>query len=587
MSKKNDNKKKSNKQSYIKPGLYALLVLVVLIIFGKTTSYDFTIDDKIIIVENSYVKSGLSSFPKLINAALENDMSEPGVTRPLPMFTHALEVSLFGIKAGPQHMVNILLYILLSILIFYLLNNYLLKDKKNYISFFITLLFLVHPVHVESVANIKGRDDILSFIFGVLSIILFFRNLEKKSLMKEILIFTSLTLSFMSKETGILFTGFIGISFYFFTDANPKQAFKSTYKYLILGIILLLLRFGLFTPPPKYINIYNNSLLALNSPVKQFFMSWRIFLHYIQLMFWPDPLVWDYSLGHFEYNENTRFLGIVSIIIYLGLTTIALIMLKKKNPIGYGLLFFLLTLFPVSNIVIKIASTFGERLLFIPSFGIIVGFVFFIIWFSKKFIPFKYFSQIIFLIIVLIFSFMSSQRTEAWKNDQVLVLNDFENTHSIRSLKAYIQYTTSEKKDIVKNHIQALKVCKEGNKRFPNDWELWYFNGVINSTLKNIEDAKKAYAKSLEIKDDSFVCLVNYANLFLEDNPDKSIELLKKAVDVKSDNAKIIGNLAILLHKRGDLQEAKINYEKAISLGTRDSNIINAYQILKKDLEIE
>lgn len=587
MGRKNKKKDQSPKNQLLTPALYAVLAIVVLLIYGKTRNYDFTVDDKIIIVDNPYVKSGLTDFPKLLNAAINNDMSEPGVTRPVPMFTHALDVSLFGMNAGPQHLMNILLYIILILLIFNLLNNHLLKDKAVYISFFITLLFLVHPVHVESVANIKGRDDILSFIFGVLSLILFYKNLEKRSWKKDILVFTALLLSFLSKETGVMFTAFIGLSYYFFTGSGPKEAFKKTYKYLIFGLILLILRFSLFIPPPKYINIYNNSLLALESFSEQFLMSWRIFLHYLQLTLWPNPLIWDYSLGHFEWNNYTTATGIASILLYLGLAFVSLLMLKKKNPIGFGILFFLLTIFPVGNIVIKIASTFGERLLFIPSFGIIFSLVFIIIWLVQKAYNKKYVAQSIFLLIALVFTIMASERTKAWENDKVLILTDFEKSRSIRSIKSYIQFITAEKTNIMANHVKALEVCEDGNERFPEDWELWYFNGVINNTLKNKEEAKKAYARSLEYKDNSFVTLVNYAGLFLEEDKDKAIELFKKAVEVNDKNADVTGNLAILLHQRGDLEEAKTYYERSIGLGTKDKNIRNAYQILKNDLGIE
>jgi len=182
---------------------------------------------------------------------------------------------------------------------------------------------------------------------------------------------------------------------------------------------------------------------------------------------------------------------------------------------------------------------------------------------------------------------MASERTKAWENDKTLILTDFENTKSIRSIKSFIQFTTAEQTNVMANHVKALKVCQEANERFPEDWELWFFNGVINNTLKNKEEAKIAYAKSLEFKNDSFMTLVNYANLFLEEDNDKAIELFMKAIEINDENANVTGNLAILLHQRGDLQEARIYYEKSISLGTRDKNIRSGYQILKNDLGIE
>ena len=94
-------------------GLYLVLGLVILIMYVKTVAYDFAIDDKIIIVDNAYVSKGLAGFPGLIGAAFSNNLMVPGVTRPVTMFTHALEVSLFGMNPGPQHLMNVLFYLFL------------------------------------------------------------------------------------------------------------------------------------------------------------------------------------------------------------------------------------------------------------------------------------------------------------------------------------------------------------------------------------------------------------------------------------------------------------------------------------------
>ncbi|NOR86311.1 MAG: hypothetical protein GQ527_01750 [Bacteroidales bacterium] len=364
------NKLKNKEQNklqdkYLLFTFYAVFIAVVFIIYGKTKSYDFAIDDKIILVDNIYVIDGISGFTKLIDAAFNNDMSVPGVTRPVAMFSHALDVSLFGMEAGKHHQMNIFYYFILLFLLFYLLRKYFIPNYSVFLSFLIVLLFIAHPVHVESVANIKGRDDILSFIFGTLAFIFFFRNLKENSIINRILIFLSLALAFLSKETGIVFALLLPISYYYFTEVDFKKAFLSTYMYLAFGILLVIIRFSLFTPPPEYINKYNNSILDLESPLQQLAMTLRILWHYLQISLWPQPLIWDYSFGHFDFNKYTNFLAVVSALVYSGLLLWSLLKLKSKNMISFGIIFFLLALSPVSNLFIKIATTFGERLLFI------------------------------------------------------------------------------------------------------------------------------------------------------------------------------------------------------------------------------
>ena len=589
--KKQKKQQQNNQQSkYIHFIFYAVITLVVVFIYGKTKSYDFAIDDKIIIVQNVYVNEGFKSFPKLIEAAFNNDMSVPGVTRPLSMFTHALDVSMFGMDAGSHHQMNLLYYLLLGFALFYLLMKYLLKEYPPFLALGIVLLFLSHPVHVESVANIKGRDDILSFLFGVISIILFYKNLDERKIYQQIMIFLGLLFSFLSKETGIIFVILIPLTYYYFKPVKLAQALSQTYGYLIFGAILILLRFLMFIPPPEYINIYNNSILAINSPLDQIMMTFRIMLHYLTLNFWPSPLIWDYSYGHFEMNSSTYLWAIISIVLYLGMLVFGILSFNKKSIIGFGFLFFLIALAPVSNLFIKIATTFGERLLLIPSFGMVLAFVFFIKYGLDKIFTaqvsnnyFRHYGIIGFTI--LVFSIMSTHRVSAWENDDVLIAIDSKYSKSIRSSKAYIQYLTSIPDPALVNHKKALEVCKDGLDRFPNEWELWYFRGVIQTKLNHIEDAKLAYEKSLEINPNKFITIVNYANFFLEEDPVKAINLFKKAVSVKKDDPRIIGNLAIMLHKNGQLLEAKTYYEQAINLDYQDKNMNQAYQILLNTLE--
>ncbi|NOR88021.1 MAG: tetratricopeptide repeat protein, partial [Bacteroidales bacterium] len=194
----------------------------------------------------------------------------------------------------------------------------------------------------------------------------------------------------------------------------------------------------------------------------------------------------------------------------------------------------------------------------------------------------------LYLLILIVssgFVFMSEARTKAWENDEILVLTDYQHSKSIRSYKAFIQYETSISDQKIAHHQTAYQACMEGLDKFPTDWELWYFRGVIQSTLNDIEDAKFAYEKSIEYKSENFLALVNYGNLLTKDEPEKAIELYKKAVLVKDDNAIIYGNLALLLHQKGKLTEAKEYYEKSLIINPNNSQVKRAYDMLRETLK--
>lgn len=575
-------------KKYYSFGGYAILLIIILLIYGKTISYDFAIDDKLIIVENIYANEGLKGFGQLIKATFSNDLTVIGVTRPVTMFSHALDVSIFGMNPGSHHQMNVLYYIILVFLLFNLLRSHLIPNHPAWLSFGIVLLFTVHPVHVESVANIKGRDDILCFIFGILSMIYFFRNLKEKKILNHVLSLTFVILSFLSKETGIIFTILIPLTYYYFSDSSFKKAFASNYSYLLIGILLAGLRLIVFKDEAENFNIYNNSLFAVQDTLSQFALTFRVLIHYIQLMILPYPLSWDYSLGHFEFNNFTNVLAIISLVVYGGLTVWVITQLKNKNLVSFGIAIFLIALFPISNILIKIPATFGERFLFIPSFGFAFAFVFLIHKLYNKMATQPNTKtmnplQLAVLAVSFVFLILSFNRTEVWKNEDTLIANDFDYANSLRSSRSYIQQLTALPNDKIQNHKKALEVCTKALNRFEDDWQLWYFKGVIERTLNNFDDAKLAFQTSIKYKEDNLFALASYADLIVNEQPDKAIELYRKAMAVNPDNVIVLSNLGTVLHQKGQLQEAKTLYEKVLTIDPTNQTIRNNLNVLNQN----
>lgn len=588
----NSNQKRFNSFA----GLYVLLAAVILSIYSNTISHDFALDDKVIIVQNEYVNTGLSGFFSLMTSSQSLSSASSEVSkvmpkqRPVAMLSHALDVSLFGMNPKAHHATNIFLYLLLALLLFRLLRKHLIPDFPLLVSFFIVLIFIVHPVHVESVANVKGRDDILCFIFGSLSMIYFFRYFESKSNASRILSLLFLILSFLSKESGVVFILIIPLTLYYFTKSEIKKVAVASWPFIAVGGIFVLLRLTVLKDPQNFITLYNNSILSITEPSERFAMTLRILLQYVKIMFWPNPLSWDYSYGHFEFDDRTYILAAVSAFTFAVLSAWIILKIKTKDFVSFGIAFFMISLFPVSNLAVNIATNFGERLLFIPAFGFAVAAIFGVVYVCKKYFPKIKFEQfhpayIVIAVIALALSVLSFKRAKVWKNDDMLVTNDFNYSKSLRNTRAYIQILTALPDDKISNHQKALDICNNAINRFPKDELLWYYKGVIQSTLNNTEDAKIAYQKALQFDPNNFYTLVNYASLILSKEPEKAIELYKKAVLLRPNDAAITGNLAILLHKSGKLDEAKTMYEKSLALNPSNQNVSGAFEILKKDIE--
>ena len=146
-----------------------ILLLAVFIQYRQTLDYGFVWDDKIVIQENPRVKNGLQAIPDLFTKFKSPYRHDQYGYRPVTLLSFALEIEFWGVNPYYHHLMNLLYYALLCLLIFYFLSR-IFKDYHPVFSFLIALIFTVHPLHVEVVANIKSRDEILAMLFVVLSL---------------------------------------------------------------------------------------------------------------------------------------------------------------------------------------------------------------------------------------------------------------------------------------------------------------------------------------------------------------------------------------------------------------------------------
>ena len=191
---------------------FIFIVLAIILIYGKTIQYDYAIDDSMVVRDNTIVAKGVSSIGEIFASSYLKGYDNPdkmdGVYRPIPLATLALTISVFGNNPKPHHIINILLFILVAFLLFQFLSN--LFKNNLFIAFSITLIWVVLPVNIEVVANIKSRDEILALIFILSSISLALKN----NIYFNICSGAALLFAMMCKESSIAFIVLIPLILY-------------------------------------------------------------------------------------------------------------------------------------------------------------------------------------------------------------------------------------------------------------------------------------------------------------------------------------------------------------------------------------
>jgi hypothetical protein len=468
----------------------------------------YVLDDKMVLSENQYVKEGVSGIWSLITedtwqgylrARYKEEVKDSTVSyeqylksqesqlpggryRPLSLISFALEYDFFGLTASSYFIVNVLLYGLTAVLIFILLAYlFPLRDGKWWnIPFIAALLFALHPIHTEVVANIKSRDDILAMLFSLASLYIFLKYFQsgKKQMMwvGTVLFF----LAIMAKENAITFLAIIPLTAYFFHSVSFKKLFNAMLPLLGVTLVYVFIRteaVGYFFDSGKAVfDLMNDPFVEAKKGEKLptiFFTLWL----YLQLLFFPLQLTHDYYPYQVPLMSWDDFRATLSFILYLALGVYSLLVLKKRKVIAYCFLYFVITLSIVSNLFLSIGTFMNERFVYMPSLGFCIFLAFVCVtWLPKiKKIPAPVIiGMTIIAFYSLGFAYKTVIRVPDWKTDKSLSFSavkvSFNSSRANQFCGYYLYRDALEEKDSVKQIMmldEALPYIDKALKIYP------------------------------------------------------------------------------------------------------------------------
>ena len=159
--------------------LCLLLGILSLVVYANTLKNGFVLDDDSAITENSIVMKGVSAIPEILATPYRRGyfITTNDLYRPLSLAMFAAEYSAFEKNSMPYHLVTILIFAGCVIFLFLFLDK-LFYEKRTGVAFMASLLFALHPIHTEVVANIKSCDELLCFFFVFLALNIFVKYVQ-------------------------------------------------------------------------------------------------------------------------------------------------------------------------------------------------------------------------------------------------------------------------------------------------------------------------------------------------------------------------------------------------------------------------
>lgn len=368
------------KQNWIKA---SILFILCGILYFQGVDYGYVLDDVIVINENQFTTKGISGIADIMtNESMtgyfgeQKNLVQGNRYRPLSLVTFALEIEAFGMSPRVGHINNIIFYGLTCIVIFWMLYLLLInKDKKRNtylgLAFITALMYTLHPVHTEAVANIKGRDEIMAMLFSGLTIISVLHYINNKKIWQLVLALIMFFLGLLSKENTITFLAIIPAAMYFFTDSRLVDYIKVVGALVVTTILYLLLRFNVAGVPDFNMvitDVMNNPFYGMSGTQKLATISFTL-LKYVGLSIAPVQLSHDYypyAIPILNWGDYRAILGLIT---HLALAAIIFWKWRSKSIISFALVFYLCALSIVSNVVINVGTFMNERFIFISTVG--------------------------------------------------------------------------------------------------------------------------------------------------------------------------------------------------------------------------
>jgi tetratricopeptide (TPR) repeat protein len=578
--------------------LYAQIAIVILAIayYINTLSNQYALDDLIVITMNSFTKKGFAGIGDLITKdsmyGFIGNASElsGGRWRPLSLITYAIEYQFFGQSPHISHVINILLYSLTCSLLFTLLNKYLFKNNF-YAAFIATLIFTIHPIHTEVVANIKSRDEILSLLFllGMMKFSLDYYYSDKK-FYKLLLSFLFYFCALLSKENGATYFAILPLTFFIVSKDSLLKCIKQSIPFFIVFIFYALFRFsviGLIHKSGGIEEVMNAPYLYATTQ-QAIATKILVLFHYIKLLFIPYPLSYDYSYNQIPYVNFSDSKTILSILIQGSLIVIAFIKIKSRSILSYGILFYFLSIFIVSNFIVDIGAPMGERFLFQASVGFAIAITALGIQLLSLFklstrqliIP----VSLLLLVLIASSAFIVIPRNKDWKDDITLNINDLKVVpNSARAQNgagaSYVILSDSIKDETKKKAIldSAIYHLNQALKIHPKYVDPLLNLGTAYNRLKDIPNTERVWNEA-EVKSPNHPKLKEYYKVLstmylneglkfgVEKNYQASINSFNKSVKYNPNNADAWYNLGGALISINNFDEAEKAWQKCIAI---------------------
>ena len=510
------------------------LILAIIIAYGQVRNFDFVdFDDGSYITKNIHVQKGLTIESLIWPFTTFHSAN----WHPITWLSHMLDYELYGLSPMGHHWTNVQFHIANTLLLFFILFK---MTGAIWRSAFVAALFALHPLHVESVAWVSERKDVLSTFFWLLTMLAYCRYVEKPVLIRYFIVLLFFVLGLMSKPMLVtlpfvlLLLDFWPLKRFQFKDDRELQFgqktcfdFKRSYKlvlekipFFILVVISCVLTFFAQKGGGALVPLES---LSLKTRIANALIS---YVSYVFKAIWPGNLA-----VYYPYSADTfpvwQICGAALLIVSVFCGAICL--LRQYRYVAVGLFWYFGTLIPVIGLVQVSDQAMADRYTYIPLTGLFI----IVSWGVSDLLVKWHYRKIFFgvsaVIILSVLTVCTFFQASHWRN-------------TITLFKNAVNVTENNYKAL--NNVGAALIDK----------------GKYDEALSYFDEALRIYPEKTDARN-------NLANmLFLQGKPDEAIFHYNEILKINPRKTDVRNNLANVLSSQGKFDEAVLYYKQAIEI---------------------
>jgi len=536
------------------------LAVVTLAVYWQLLSHDFIgFDDGVYVSKNPHVQAGLTK--QNVLWAFTN--LDANFWHPLTWLSHMLDVHLFGLKPGMHHLTNLLFHVVNSILLFLTFRR---MTGAIWRSAFVAALFALHPLHVESVAWIAERKDVLSTFFWMLAMWAYAGYAKRPGLGGYLLVLVFFVLGLMSKPM-VVTLPFVLLLMDFWPLGrlrlwqSEKEGTSRDLKPSISRLLLEKAPFLAFTGIAVALaySAQGQAIASLN----EFPLEIRIanalvsYVTYIGKMFWPSHLAIFYPHSGTVPMWESAGAGLLLVV----LTVLSFKALRSRPYLAVGWLWYLGTLIPVIGLVQVGSHAMADRYTYVPLIGLfmMVG------WSVPAFSKGQRYGRIGFALLTgaLIGTIMICTwlQVRHWKNNMTI----FTYTANVTENNWLAHTNLGAILGGQRRYGEAIRHFREALRMRPNDVKAHNNLGNAFAEQGRYRDAIRHYSEALRLDSDERETHENLGVLLLKQGKNKeAIKHFSEAARIKPDWVEPHYNLGVAKARQGSFEEAIRHYSEAI-----------------------